>query len=123
MKHLVRLIKDNKLAAFALILFIGILCIVVATKAGERDDDLVPVTVKAIRTAGGWGYEILTDGKVYIHQEFVPAVEGKKSFKTENDALFVANKAMEKLVKGKGKLPVITVEELKQWGIAMQEKM
>ncbi len=37
----------------------------------KKDHTLVEL--KAIRTSRGWGYNITTDGKVYIHQDIIPA--------------------------------------------------
>ena len=73
------------------------------------------VQVKPIQTSYGWGYNILTDGKIYIHQEFVPALPGKQSFKSKDEALKVGHKVLSKI--SANQLPTITVEELKQMGI------
>lgn len=123
MRHLIQLIKQNKLVTFLLIIFAGIALWVIFNKTTNRGDEMVPITVRAIQTTEGWGYEILADGKVYIRQVNIPAIQGKKSFKSKEDALFVGNKAVRKMVEGKGKLPVITVEELKQWGIADKDEI
>ena len=123
MKHLIQLIKKNKVTTFLTISLIAVACVVFFTKKSNKENDLLPVTLKAVQTSNGWGYEILVDGKVYIHQENIPAINGNKSFRSKSDALFVGNKAIKKLVEGKGKLPVITVEELKQWGITVEDKM
>jgi hypothetical protein len=75
----------------------------------------LPVRISSFHTVTGWGYEIIVDGKTFIHQQYIPAVEGYKSFETSEDALKVGNYLVEKM-KNK-KHPIITVEELKQLNI------
>lgn len=76
---------------------------------------MLPVTINAITTTGGWGYEIFVDGKIFIKQERVPAVQGFRSFKTKDQALAVGNLAVKKIVQGQ--IPSITVSELKTLGV------
>ena len=81
----------------------------------KRNGNEVYVQVKAIQTKEGWGYDILTDGKIYIHQEFIPAIQGKRSFQTEADALKVGRKVISKIALKQ--MPNITIEELREMGI------
>ena len=81
----------------------------------DKNNDEVYVEVKTIHTELGWGYNILTDGKVYIHQEFIPAITGKYGFKTEEDALKVGRKVISKI--SQKELPSISVSDLKELGI------
>jgi hypothetical protein len=81
----------------------------------KRNNSEVFVEVKAIQTKQGWGYDILTDGKIYIHQEFIPAIQGKHSFRTEADALKVGRKVISKMALKQ--MPNITIEELREMGI------
>ena len=97
-----------------------LILIVVAIFLGYRSDSKrtvneVFVEVKAIQTRQGWGYDILTDGKIYIHQEFIPAIPGKRAFRTEAEALKVGRKVISKM--SLKQMPTITVEELKEMGI------
>ena len=90
--------------------------IFIGYKAKQKDQgDTVFVEVKAIQQGQGWGYEILTDGKVYIHQEFIPAIQGKLRFKSESDALLVGRKVVSKIAAKQ--IPNITIAELKEMGI------
>ena len=68
--------------------------------------------LKTIKTNTGWGYEIYNHKKLYIHQEFIPAIQGNKSFATERDATTVGKFIIGKMEKLKTDLPHITVEEL-----------
>jgi len=76
----------------------------------KRNSDEVFVEVKAIQANSGWGYNILTDGKIYIHQEFIPAIPGKHAFRTEADALKVGRKVISKM--SLKQMPNVTVELL-----------
>jgi hypothetical protein len=75
---------------------------------------------KAIQAGNGWGYDILANGKVYIHQEFIPAVPGKLRFSNEADALKVGRRVVDKM--SSNQLPSISVEDLKELGIAYDSK-
>ncbi|HDR51605.1 MAG TPA: DUF4907 domain-containing protein [Mariniphaga anaerophila] len=44
-----------------------------------------------------FGYEIVIDGKVFIHQEHIPAIEGKHYFQTEELAQRVGTAVKKKL--------------------------
>jgi hypothetical protein len=81
----------------------------------KRHRDYILVQVQAIQTSSGWGYEILTDGKVYIKQVYIPAIQGKYSFRTKDEALLVGGKVLDKIEHKQ--MPVITLEELKQMRI------
>jgi flagellar basal body-associated protein FliL len=81
----------------------------------KKKSDHVFVQVRATQNANGWGYEILTDGKVYIKQDFIPAIPGKHSFETKEQALQVGNKVLDKIEHKQ--LPVITPAELKEMNI------
>jgi hypothetical protein len=77
----------------------------------KRKQDYVFVQVRAFQTAAGWGYEVLTDGKVYIKQDFIPAIAGKHGFATKEKALLVGNAVVSKIEHRQ--LPVISFGELK----------
>ena len=81
----------------------------------KRHRDYIFVQVQAIQTSAGWGYEILTDGKVYIKQVYIPAVQGKHSFRTKEEALLVGNKVLDKIEHKQ--MPVISLGELKEMHI------
>ncbi|MBS1664994.1 MAG: DUF4907 domain-containing protein [Bacteroidetes bacterium] len=77
----------------------------------------VYVELKAIQTNKGWGYDILTDGKIFIHQDIVPAIAGGagRGFRTKEDALAVGQKVYERVVAGQ--MPMVSAEEVKAMGI------
>lgn len=66
----------------------------------------------AFKTADGWGYSILINGKLFIKQPYIPAIEGVKSFATQADAERTAQLIVEKL--RANQRPVIQKEELQK---------
>ena len=58
----------------------------------------------------GFGYQIVKKNKVLINQPFIPAIQGNKTFKTEEDAQKTANLVVSKI--DKYSLPKISVHEL-----------
>ena len=70
---------------------------------------------EAVQTVYGWGYNVLADNKIYIKQEFIPAVRGKQGFKSADDALLVGNLVIKKI--SRGEAPAITVTDLDSLGV------
>lgn len=60
-----------------------------------------------------WCYDILTEGRLFIHQPSAPGLPGNEGFKTKEAAGRVAEIVIGKLQKGQMP-PSITVEEMKQ---------
>jgi hypothetical protein len=87
-----------------------------ARRLEEFKRNYVRLDLKAIQTPYGWGYEIMTNGKLYIHQEFMPAVSGKKGFATKEQALLVGGKVIEK-IKRKENPPTISLQDLTDLGV------
>jgi hypothetical protein len=79
----------------------------------------VLVELKAIRTPLGWGYDILSDGHPYIHQNFIPDIRGQHGFRTKEEALAVGQKVYDRLLANQ--LPVISVEEMRQLHVQLPE--
>ena len=70
---------------------------------------------EAVQTVYGWGYNVLADNRIYIKQEFMPAVPGKQGFKSADDALLVGNLVIKKI--SNNQPPTITVRDLDSLGI------
>ena len=60
-----------------------------------------------------WGYDILVNGKLTIHQPSVPALPGNEGFRTKENAGKAAKLAIKKMKKGEMP-PSIDAEELKK---------
>jgi hypothetical protein len=82
----------------------------------KRERDYVYIQVEPIQTSLGWGYEIVADGKAYIHQEFIPGLKGRRGFDSKEDAIRVGNRVISK-IKMKQVPPAINMEDLKELGI------
>lgn len=74
------------------------------------------ITFLSFKTDNGWGYDIYINDKKYIHQYYIPAVNGNRPFKTKEDAEKTAE-----LVKTKIKKnilpPSVTINELDSIGV------
>jgi Domain of unknown function (DUF4907) len=106
----------NRLIIAGVVIVLGFLLVRAYYAQMKRERDYVFIKAAAIQTSLGWGYEILADGKPYIHQEFIPGLKGRKGFDTKEDALLVANKVIAK-IKMKQVPPAINVDDLKELGI------
>jgi hypothetical protein len=74
------------------------------------------ITVNTFEEESGFGYDVLIDGNIYVHQPNIPAVGGNKGFKTEADARATGNLAVQKINEGIIP-PTISVEELREIGV------
>ncbi|MFN8155005.1 MAG: DUF4907 domain-containing protein [Bacteroidia bacterium] len=74
------------------------------------------ITVSAYKNpkdepAGGFGYDLMSDGKSMIHQPHIPAVPGLKGFASKEDAEKAGNLMKMKIEKGIMP-PTVSIEEL-----------
>ena len=70
------------------------------------------IDYKTFHTTSGWGYDILVNERLFIHQECVPALAQKRGFATEGSASAVARMVVHKLENNE--LPTLTYGELTQ---------
>ncbi len=64
----------------------------------------------------GFGYSISSKGKKMIIQDYIPCIQGRKAFRTEEDAKKVAELMIEKM-ENNIMPPSVTESELHQLGI------
>lgn len=81
----------------------------------NRQHERLKVEVKPFKTNNGWGYNIMVDNKIFIHQENIPAFAGNQSFTSKDDAIKTANLVIKKLVAGN--FPSLSAEEIMGLGI------
>ena len=81
--------------------------------------DHVLVELRAIETPLGWGYDILTNGRPYIHQNIIPDIKGQHGFQSKEEALAVGRKVYERLVANQ--IPVISIEEMRELHVRLPE--
>jgi len=99
------MIKTNRkvLTASALILVIILATIIATTRGHFYEVDL-------FRNEQGWGYDILRDNNIYIHQPFMPAIEGQVPFKDRKSARKTGKLVIKKIHNHES--PALTREEL-----------
>lgn len=90
-------------------------CFISCQQQQSKENDKLPVDVIAVPVKNGWGYEIYVDNKMYIKQDYIPAVSGIHQFANKEQAFATANLVLAKMKQGKK--PFLTVEELKTAGI------
>ncbi len=81
--------------------------------------DHIMVELRVIQTPLGWGYDILTNGHPYIHQNIIPDIKGQHGFQSKEEALAVGQKVYERLVANQ--IPVISIEEMRQLNVRLPE--
>jgi len=81
-----------------------ILIVIIYAKRGHSYE------IEAFRSDPGWGYDILMNNKVYIHQPYMPVVEGQVPFKDKQSARKTARLVIKKIRDHKS--PSVTKEEL-----------
>lgn len=99
---------DNKKKA--LIIFALFAVIIAVSFAVARRGQFYEVAL--FRSGDGWGYDILRKEKVYIHQPFMPAVEGEKPFPDKVSARKTARLVTRKMKTQK--MPSVTPEEIRK---------
>jgi len=104
MQTLMIKIKKNYLRLFALLVVI-ILTAVTLTIRGRS------FNIELYRSGQGWGYDILRNKKVYIHQPFIPAFEGQVPFSTRQSAIKTGRLVIKKIRNHES--PALTRDEIK----------
>ncbi len=100
------------------ILFIVSLSVFLFSKCSEDKKAIKGHTVKAqsFQTPSGWGYDVLINDSILIHQDNIPGRPGNQGFKTEEQALSVGNLIVNKIENKKG-IPSVNPRELDSLGI------
>jgi Domain of unknown function (DUF4907) len=97
------MIKKRKFLLPAL-LSVLILTVIICTSGGHF------YKVKIFESGHGWGYDILVKNKPYIHQTYIPALEGETPFPDKRSAMQTGKLVIKKL--RAHKIPYITKEEI-----------
>ena len=96
-----------------LLILVGLACLTVYQVYTQRESD---IRVEVIKTPGGWGYDILKNNKLVIHQPTIPGQPGMVGFTSQEQARRVGERVVEKIKQTKA-LPTLTNEELRQLGV------
>ena len=97
-----------------------IVCVAIGLyRRSKWSKDHVLVELRAIQTPQGWGYDILTNGHPYIHQNVIPDIKGQHGFQSKEEALAVGQKVYDRLVANQ--IPVVSIEEMRQLHVRLPE--
>ena len=74
------------------------------------------ITAKIFKEGNGFGYDILIDDALYVHQPTIPAIGGNQTFKSSSDAQRAADLVISKIRQGILP-PTVSIEELQTIGV------
>src|SRR5664279_905574 len=101
--------KSYILLSASLLLVIAIIGF--SAKPGNSDHkNMLLVESATFEVPGGWGYNIMVDHKIFIHQQIIPAVQGNRAFASKIDAEKTSNLIVHKITSKQ--LPSVTKREL-----------
>ena len=78
--------------------------------APKHSSDWLPIRYTTYHTPLGWGYDVLMNDSIYIHQQQMPAVQGTRGFSSQQEAEKVANLVVDRI--RKKELPTIYLRDL-----------
>ena len=84
---------------------------VLIVKKNKSAGGTLPVALHTLKMADGWGYDVLVNNKVFIHQDCIPAIPSFKRFNSESDALLVANRVADKIKHGHK--PIFVIDQIR----------
>ncbi|KKQ34172.1 MAG: hypothetical protein US50_C0059G0005 [Candidatus Nomurabacteria bacterium GW2011_GWB1_37_5] len=92
------MIKNLKIFSILIIGLVIGLFIVLNNKSKETNPFINSnIEVKTFQIENDWGYDVLIDGELYVHQPNIPSMPGDSGFKTEEDARKVAEIVINKI--------------------------
>jgi len=87
--------KHNILILLSAVLIAAVVAVgIIKSKASTRFDSRV------FKVVNGWGYDILVNDTVVIHQESVPVLENQQPFQKSEEAMQTAQLVIQKLKNG-----------------------
>jgi hypothetical protein len=113
-KPLIQWINQNwiyLLFAFSVLLFVYTRYI-----RKPNRSDWVQLTYTTYHTPLGWGYDVLVNDSLFIHQQQMPAVEGNRGFSSQKEAEKVAELVIARMKRKE--LPTILLRDLDSLGIS-----
>ena len=105
--------KKHKLILLAALLFAA--GSTVFMLAFRNKGSQMPLSYKCFKTEQGWGYDVLANDTIVIHQPFIPGEPGGASFSNEQQAANTAQFVIEKIKSGK--MPAINHQQLQRLGV------
>ncbi len=120
----VGIIQVKNLFKYVVVFFIIVISVFTITHFISQQDESVKqsnndITLHVSKQENYWIYEIKRNDKLFIRQEYIPAVSGQQRFKTKNEAESIGEIVLEKLSNKKN--PSITIDDLKTNDITFEE--
>jgi hypothetical protein len=104
MPSIMKMIKKRSYLFIALLLVIALSAVIYTGRGHFYDVDL-------FKSGNGWGYDVLVKNKLYIHQPYMPAVEGQVPFSSRESARKIGRLVIKKI--RNHEIPAVTAEEIK----------
>ena len=105
--------------SLAMLAAIGVCIGIGIYRRAQFNKEHVLLELRAIQTPLGWGYDILSNGHPYIHQDVIPDIKGRRGFETKEEALAVGRKVYDRLLKNQ--IPEISIQEMRQLNVNLPE--
>lgn len=87
--------KHNAVVIAISVIVAAVICYAAINKKNTNRYDS-----RVFKVVNGWGYDILVNDKLIIHQESVPVLENKQPFQKSDEAMQTAQLVVTKLKKG-----------------------
>ncbi|WP_117882728.1 DUF4907 domain-containing protein [Aureibaculum luteum] len=100
----------NRFLIISIVIILTALTVFLFKKNNNLDPVLKIYSIETFKVDKGWGYKVLKDNKIFIKQNFIPAVKGNRPFVSEMEAYNTANLVIIRL--DQNKLPTITIADL-----------
>ena len=108
--------KTHKLILLAAALFaVSSTIIILAFHPTHPPASKKGLSYSVFKTSQGWGYDVLLNQQIIIHQPFIPGESGYQGFATEQQAVTTAQFVIEK-IKSK-EIPALNHEQLQRLGV------
>ncbi|MBJ2172711.1 DUF4907 domain-containing protein [Aureibaculum sp. A20] len=107
----------KKFFIIGFVILLTTLIVFIVKKNNNFDASSKLYSIETFKVDQGWGYNILQQDKLFIKQNYIPAVKGNHPFFTKNDAYKTAKLVIKRL--DKNKLPTITIEDLKHLNVTL----
>jgi hypothetical protein len=105
--------NSNKLKAICVVAFLCV-CMFSGRAQQQKTTENKSLNYKILQNKNTtWGYDILVDGQLIVHQPSVPCMQGNEGFKTKTAAETIAKLVINKMKKGEMP-PTVTINEMKK---------
>lgn len=94
----------------ALALLIGLSFIGKTVIENVKQTENQSLYTEVFKQDNGFGYQILTNNKILIKQNFIPAIQGEHPFKSKEEAVLVAELVKKQLLENKS--PIVSTDDL-----------